>query len=462
MILRFIYLLLSGLLLLLSPVRAADNPTPPRSLDGLWKGPLKVPGGQLEVIFRLVKLTGGQYFATLDVPLQKVSHMAVHVDVRNDTVVFFAEEAASRFSGRLSPDGQQLTGQWHQPSYEVPMLLRYAPPATAPGGKVRLTPPYREEEVAFANAGAAVRLGGMLTVPPGPGPFPAVVLVPDAGPLDRDATVGEYRPMGALADYLTRRGIAVLRCDARGVASSEGTPNPTLAERVADVEAALNYLRTRREVDFARLGVLGHGEGGNVALLSATRALGPAFVVALAAAGLPGQEMAVAQQKRLLQSIGLEAAQVATVVQRQQLMLDVIRQTPDNQQAQAMVVNMLRQSNTALEPAAAQAAAAELTSPRYRFLLGFDPAPLLVAVKCPVLLLNGTADVSVDAETNLAALSKGLRGNHAVTVKKLPGVNHGFQSDPAEWPIVSGERRPVFSPVAQEQIRAWIIALQRK
>ncbi|OON70639.1 hypothetical protein B0919_01055 [Hymenobacter sp. CRA2] len=433
------------------------------ALDGFWKGPLKVPGGQWEIIFRVVTLTGGKYFATLDVPMQKVTHMSVDVQIHGDTVMFVAEEAASQFVGRLSADGKQVEGTWQQPGLKAPITLVYSTPPASTGTKVRLTPPYREEEVAFTNIPVNLRMAGMLSVPPGKGPFPAVVLVSDAGAQDRDATIGDYRPMGALADFLTRRGIAVLRVDDRGVGQSGGTPaTATTAELVADVQAALNFLRTRPEVDLAHLGIIGHGEGGNVALLTAAQPLPPAFVVTLGAHGLPGRDIVVQQQANTLRSLGTEAAQIEAATKRQQAMLDIIQQTPDHAQAQAIVANMLRQNNEAIDEATAQASAAELTSVRYRHFLNFNPTEKLAGVSCPVLLLHGTADTYAALDANLPLLAKGLRSNKNVESRKLPGVNHLFQSDPASWPIVAGQQRETFSPQAQEMIREWIIAQAKK
>lgn len=457
--LRIFLAVLSCLLLTLASVGTQAAP----ALDGLWKGPLKVPGGQWEVIFRVVTLTGGKYFATLDVPMQKVSRMSVDVQMHGDTVMFVAEEAASQFVGRVMADGKHVEGTWQQPGLKAPMTLEYSTPPASTGQKVRLTPPYREEEVAFSNIAVNLRMAGMLSVPPGKGPFPAVVLVSDAGAQDRDATVGDYRPLGALADFLTRRGIAVLRVDDRGVGQSGGTPaTATTAELVADVQAALNFLRTRPEVDLAHLGVIGHGEGGNVALLAAAQPLPPAFVVTLAAHGLPGRDIVVQQQTNTLRSLGTESSQIEAASKRQQAMLDIIQQTPDNSQAQAIVANMLRQNNEAIDQATAQASAAELTSPRYRHFLSFNPVEKLPAVTCPVLLLHGTADTYAAADANLPLLVKGLKGNKNVVSKKLPGVNHLFQSDPAEWPIVAGQQRETFSPQAQEMIREWIIGQAKK
>ena len=440
--------------------RVADADIPP--LDGLWKGPLKVPGGQLEVIFRLQKITDG-YFCTLDVPLQKVSRMNVKAEVKGDTIRLYAEEAASRFIGKLSADGKQMVGMWQAPGYKTPMTLTFTATPAFNAKNVRLTPPYREEEATFSNLTVNARLAGLLTIPAGPGPFPAVVLLSDSGPHDRDGTVGDFAPLGQLADYLTRRGVAVLRFDDRGVGKSGGTPAATTADLVSDAQAGLNYLRTRPEIDLSHLGLVGHGEGGNVALLAAAQPLPPAFVVTMAAYGLPGRDIVVQQQATTLRTLGTDNTQIEAATKRQQAMLEIIRQTTDNSQAQAIVANMLRQNNAAVDNATAQSSAAEMTSPHYRYFLAFNPIEKLNAVACPVLLLNGTSDLTVNADANLTALEKGLKASKKnVTVHKRPGVNHLFQPDQSKWPIVNGQQQPNFSPETEELIREWIVAQSKK
>ena len=442
----------------ISAVADADVPT----LDGLWKGQLKVPGGQLEVIFRLQKLAGGDYYSTLDVPLQKVSRMNVKAEVKGDTVRLFAEEAATRFVGRVSADGKQMTGNWQSPGFKVPLVLNFSAMPAMNAKNVRLTPPYREEEATFSNLVVNARLSGTLTIPAGSGPFPAVVLLSDSGPQDRDGTVGDFAPLGQLADYLTRRGIAVLRFDDRGVGKSSGTPGTTTADLVSDAQAGLNFLRTRPEIDLAHLGLVGHGEGGNVALLAAAQPLPPAFVVTLAAYGLPGRDIVVQQQATTLRTLGTETAQIEASTKRQQAMLEIIRQTTDNAQAQAIVANMLKQNNGAIDNVTAQASAAEMTSARYRYFLAFNPVERLVAINCPVLLLNGTSDLTVNADANLNALKSGLSKNKGLVVKRLAGVNHLFQPESSRWPIVNGQPQPNFSPEAEDIIREWIMAQAKK
>ena len=251
----------------------------------------------------------------------------------------------------------------------------------------------------------------------------------------------------------------MLRYDDRGVGKSTGQLGATTSELVTDAQAGLNFLRTRPEIDINHIGLIGHGEGGNVALLAASQPLPPAFVVTLAAIGLSGTELLLQQHTVKLRASGVTGSQLDAVLKQEQAMLEIIRQTPDNAQAHAIVANMLRQSNPSLNNALVQASAAELVAARYQ--LSFNPTVRLTGVTCPVLLLHGTDDAS-DADSNLERLRKGLSSNRKVTEKKLPGVNHLFQANKDQWPIISGQPQPVFSPLAENIIREWIVAQAKK
>ena len=133
------------------------------------------------------------------------------------------------------------------------------------------TPPERVEAVVVVAAPAGgTSLNGILRLPTGPGPFPAAVLLPEhqAGTLAPNPA--DKQLLSSLADYLVGQGMVVLRLEERGSGTGPTTPG-TLAERSADALAALNYLRTRPQVDVTRLGLIGHGEGGNVALLASAQ-----------------------------------------------------------------------------------------------------------------------------------------------------------------------------------------------
>ena len=356
-----------------------------------------------------------------------------------------------------------------------------------------------ETVVVAASPAGGTRLNGILRLPTGPGPFPAAVLLPEHEAGTLAPTLADQQLLSSLADYLVSQGVVVLRLQERGTGEGPGT----LAERSADALAALNYLRTRPQVDVTRLGLIGHGEGGNVALLASAQLLAPTFVVALAASGLPGRELlatqptmygkvlgqdstdaqrqrkyqldqaAAEQEAARMRAHGSNSAQVQTYIDQQRLrlkmamrrdeealvkhqraMLEIVRQTPDNAQAQAILSNMLRQRYPGIAPQDVQASVQTLTTPAYRNYLNFDPQPLLPRVQCPVLLLQGDNDAEVNAPVNLALLKKGLRGNARVTEMHVPGLNHALQPSNAE---ANGTSPAPISPGAQANVYAWIM-----
>ncbi|OGX89082.1 hypothetical protein BEN47_08115 [Hymenobacter lapidarius] len=419
-------------------------------------------GGELDVTISIVPLANGRYFAALDVPAQKVSRLPTEITVRGDSVLMRMPAAGSHYAALLDTVRRQLRGVWTQAGVQSKVLLRYSPMPTATGTGTRLAPPYREEEIVFNNPMSRLNLSGMLTVPAGSGPFPAVVLVSDLGAQDRDGTVGDYHLMGSLADYLTRRGIAVLRYDDRGVGQSEGSTAATTTQAlVSDVQSAINFLRARMEISISRIGVIGHGEGANVALLAAGQPLPPAFVVALAGYGLTGQQTLLEQQVALHKASKLSPALVQAVYERKRTMYDIIRLTSPAQ-ALSIVSNMLRQDQPALAAPAAQAAARQLLTPWHRYFLSFDPLEQLDQVRCPVLLLSGTSDLEAPADLHQMALEKELKSVNRQTVsRRLPGVNHLFQPAKSDWTLMNGEMKPLFSPIAQETIRQWMVDLEK-
>ena len=358
------------------------------------------------------------------------------------------------------------------------------------------------EAVVLTSPAGGVRLNGILRIPSGPGPFPTAVLLPERGTNESNLLSPENQLFNSLADYLVSQGMAVLRLHQRGHGGSGGSAaTATLAERSADAIAALNYLRTRPQVDVTRLGLIGHGEGANVALLAGAQPLAPTFVVAVAAAGLTGRELLahqptmygkvlgndstdVQRQRKYrldlanaekeaanLRAHGSNAAQVQTYLDQQRLrqkvamrrdeeallkhqraMLEIVRQTPDNAQAQAILSNMLRQRYPSIAPADVQATVQTLTTPAYRSYLAFDPLPELARVQCPVLLMQGENDADVNADANLPLLKKGLRNNAKVAELRLPGLNHALQMTSDE---AAGFEAPL-SPDALTDIHTWL------
>jgi fermentation-respiration switch protein FrsA (DUF1100 family) len=234
-------------------------------------------------------------------------------------------------------------------------------------------------------------------------------------------------------------------------------------QRVGDAQAALNYLRTRPEIDLLHLGLIGHGEGGNVALLAAAQPLPPAFVVSLAGYGQPGMATLLAQQAAALRALKLPPGELDLRLRRQATLAELVRYSTNLGQTQAMVANLLRQDEPGLALEAAQLRATAHLTPWYRAFLTFDPLAQLEAVQVPVLLLSGLADEQAPPAEHQAALEKELRanGNHAIASQRLPGVNHLLQPPPTQWVVLDGQPRPIVAPVLLEALRLWVAAQAR-
>jgi uncharacterized protein len=148
------------------------------------------------------------------------------------------------------------------------------------------SPPYEQEEVRYESIAAGVTLAGTLTTPRRRGPYPATVLILGSGPMDRDETVFGHRPFLVLTDRLTRRGIAVLRADDRGVGESTGDfAAADIEDFATDARAGFDFLRGREEIDADRTGLIGHSDGAVIAPMLAAASPHIAWVVMMPGPG---------------------------------------------------------------------------------------------------------------------------------------------------------------------------------
>lgn len=303
-------------------------------------------------------------------------------------------------------------------------------------------PPYIEEEVTFSSGD--VRLAGTLTVPPGPGRHPAVVLLTGSGAQDRDEDIFGFKLFRILADHLTRDGIAVLRYDDRGVGGSSGSlAEATVETLTGDALAAAGLLRSHPRVDPRAVGLLGHSEGGLVATLAATSSPDIAYLVLLATPGVRGDRLISAQIEALMKLSGSPPEEIAKILALQERVYRAVRTGEGWEELSK-------------EIPAGQLAGAR--SPWFRHFIDFDPVTVLRQVRRPVLALFGELDLQVPAGPNRDAMAKALEegGNRSVTVRTFPGANHLFQKavtgSPAEYATLPKE----LVPGLLDRIAGWI------
>lgn len=336
-------------------------------------------------------------------------------------------------------------------------------------------PPATEREVRVPVPGADVVLAGTLASPQGTGPWPAVVLVTGSGPQDRDETVAGQRPFRVISEALVARGIAVLRYDDRGVAGSSGEfRSATLHDFAADAAAAAAFLRTQPGIDAARVGLVGHSEGGLVAPLAVRRAGGGiAFVVLLASPGRDGEATFLLQDAAEGRANGADPAAIGRQAQRKRAMFAVLKADTDPRtqgdrlraalRALPMTVEereQMRAAGVDIEQAIDQQVAL-LDNDATRVFLRYDPVPDLRALPVPALALFAGNDLQVPLDSQMPPVRDALRGRAACAtgeVRVLPGLNHLFQASDTGLPRDYATLGSPFVPAATAAIADWILA----
>ena len=354
----------------------------------------------------------------------------------------------------------------------VLLSAQFAVNAQTLGKKEDKAMSYIQEEVVFSNKD--VTLAGTLTLPRTSGRHPAVVLLHGSGPLNRDQEVFGMKSFWIIADHLTRRRVAVLRYDSRGVGGSSGAPYQfTLPDVAEDALAAIRYLKTRNDINPAQIGLCGQSQGAVVAPLAASRSEDVAFIICLASFGIPGEELHIAQMTAMARADGASEQEIEGLVEDLKRIVSLIRTEANEAEIRPLITTMLKnqwasmsqdseketkEDNEAVD-AHVDCALSLYKSPWFRFFIDYDPKPALEQVTCPELFLFGELDMQVPAETNRMAIWDILKqsGNNDYTLKMFPKANHGFQSaktgSPSEY--LSLEKK--FVPGFLEFMSDWVL-----
>src|SRR4029077_8039367 len=276
-------------------------------------------------------------------------------------------------------------------------------------------------------------LAGTLTLPLGAGPFPAAIFIGGSGPVDRDETVAGHKPFLVLADFLTKKGIAIFRYDKRGIALSRGNyAGATMEDFTRDANATLAYMKLRKDLDAKRLGIIGYSEGGIVAAVVATHSEDVRWLVLLATPATTGERTLLRQSELIARTGGLAEEQIAHSLEFDRKAYAAVREEKNTAALEKKLDLLVQQSGLgeAMPPAALQAQIQFMTSPWFRQFIDYDPEPVLEKLQCPVLALSGDRDLQVDSTENVPLLRKASDSseNKDFTVVEISGVNHLFQT----------------------------------
>lgn len=438
---------------------------------GSWHGLLKVSGIELRISFNISQ-NNGVYSSTMDSPDQGAFGIAMTSTEINDNGVKITYAAASIVYNGTVKSNELITGTFTQGGMDIPLDLSRTLPEKEVVKRTQepVKPyPYYSEEVKVDNKLDSVILAGTLTLPSREGKYPVVILISGSGPQNRDEELLNHKPFLVLSDYLTRNGIAVFRYDDRGTASSTGNYNSATTEDFArDVNAIVEYLMTRKEIDHAHIGLIGHSEGGIIAPMVASKSKDVSFIVMMAGTGIPGNELLLLQQEAILKVSGEKEAQIKEMTTFNKEIFNIILNESNDDSITSQLTAYIKKvsksnpewmsSNKLDEESLIQMTVKSIDTPWMKYFIRHNPALVLQKVKCPVLAINGSKDLQVPPKENLAAIKKALdlAGNSKVTIKELPGLNHLFQECTTGNPSEYSQIDQTISPVALEEISGWI------
>jgi len=447
-----------------------------QDITGEWNGALKVQGIQLRLVMHITK-TDSVYSATMDSPDQGAKDIPMSkVSFENYVLNIEMLAANIKYTGKLDSTGVVI-GTFSQGGQSFPMnLSRKAVEKVVIRRPQEPSKPYPYycEEVTFTNMKDNITLAGTLTLPAKEGKFPVVVLITGSGPQNRDEELMGHKPFLILSDYLTRHGIGVLRYDDRGSFASKGNfAKATTFDFARDVEAAVGYLKLRKEIDKKNIGLIGHSEGGIIAPIVAVKDKDVSFIVLMAGTAISGGDILLLQQELIGRASGIKEEELKMTADINREVYKIIRNTPDTTKLKVEIKDYLKPRINEIPgliipkgmtgDEVIQSQIGIITSPWMLNFIKYDPAPMLEKVKCPVLAINGSKDIQVPSVVNLPAIENALKkgGNKHGTIIELPGLNHLFQECKTGLPKEYSEIEQTISPVALKTITEWIINIVR-
>ena len=465
---------------------AAGMSAQPQSIPemaGAWSGKVSIGPASLNIVFNFGKDRDGNLTCTMESPDQGSGLIPATVDLlTGDSLSISIPGIGASYSGhfiRTGNDGEIVSaeGTLRQSGLAMPLVLKYGKPIIFRPQTPVAPFPYRTEEVSFSSGDAV--LSGTLTYPAGYSgeksmEVPVVLMVTGSGQQNRDEEIFSHKPFLVLADYLARNGIASLRYDDRGTGKSTGDPaSVTMQSNFEDAMAGVAFLDSLG--CFSMTGILGHSEGGSIALMAGAGDKVD-FVISLAGAAVSGKEILLSQNRTALRQAGTPekvtedyCAMLGEVLDNRILLhmaggrdgdagdgatdAAETEASPITQQKAGYIVDSLARSSRASLPQGALdnlAAVLAQNSPWIDSFISFCPEKLLPKVHCPVFAANGSLDTQVDATRNLDALRSGLPENPSSVIKEYPGLNHLFQHCKTGNPSEYGE---IIETISKEVLR---------
>jgi hypothetical protein len=297
-------------------------------------------------------------------------------------------------------------------------------------------------------------------------------MITGSGPQNRDEEIFGFKPFRIIADHLTRRGIAVLRYDDRGIGGSTGKfAEATTQDFADDAAAALAFLRKRNGIRRDRIGLCGHSEGAIAATIIASGSKEVGFVVLLAGPAVTGDRLIMSQIETLSRSGGATDEQIREALAHQAAVVKAVKTGQGWEEVRSGLREQMKKSMAQMPEAQRKAITDSMInsrvdlqlqsarSPWFKFFVEYDPAAALAKISCPVLALFGELDMQVPVALNKEPMQRAFQAgnNKDATTTVIPGANHLFQKAVSGLPSEYMGLKKEFAPNVLELLSNWIL-----
>lgn len=409
-------------------------------------GELNADGQKLTLMFRISEVDG-KLNTLLFVPEQLLyKYATTKTELIGDSIIIEIKSLDAVYRGIIDYQENMARGYFMQQglsftldlnfvdSHEAVLFERYQEPE----------PPftYHSEEHIIRDNKVNIGISGTLSLPNKIDKFPLVILITGSGPQDRNQTIAGHKPFLVIADYLTKNGIAVFRYDERGVGKSNGNfAAATSADFTYDVLNIVKYFKIHPNVDSKRIGLIGHSEGGLVAMKAAARNKRDiAYIISLAGPKVSGIDLLQKQMKDILTAQGMDSALVCTALKFQKEAFEISLKTKEMVELRKALVDLQNRYTEnytdeeiallGLNQRNINSQVMSLSSAWMKYFLKTNPQVYLKKLKCPVLAVFGSNDIQVNANINAEAFEEVMssKKNQIYQTKILKDLNHLFQS----------------------------------
>jgi dienelactone hydrolase len=403
-----------------------------QDISGSWNGIVNVRGRELVIEFSITG-TSTNYEAKMVKPSYGTNRQPIcSVTYLDSTLVLYVPDTRIEYWGNLSKDNR-FVGTFMQSNETFPLVLfkgKSKITNTLKRVKTKMVADpnsYSSGRVEFENKKNASTLAGIFTMPTSTGKHSAVILLNGNDPQSIKNEVCNQ----VLAEYLALNGVAVLRFDNRELAASTVDFNDLATfDYASNVQAAVDYLKSRKEVDVHKIGLIGHGEGGLIASVAASNSNDINFVVLMSGVGSTSDQLSLLQHELMTTASVTDKLDSNNSGCLDQKVFEMIQKSTNDY---TLKNNLTTYLNHYQEDSAnlydVESEVNILTSPRIKSLIKYNPTSVLGSVKCPVLILNGAEDMRISAKVNSEMIKKSIEegGNKNVKSLILPGLNHYFQ-----------------------------------